>query len=113
MLRSTESDGDPPIVECVGGKPHDLHRGGVRFARCRDCLVEQGERTPADVALSPTGVLTLEFTRVTAPRLGLMDSPSSQRRQEAAVHRTIAVCLIALTACAVAVPTAARNTNGR
>jgi hypothetical protein len=29
------------------------------------------------------------------------------------VHRTIAVCLIALTACAVAVPTVARNTNGR
>ena len=51
--------------------------------------------------------------RLTAPRLGLMYSPSSQRRQEAAVHRTIAVCLIALTACAVAVPTAARNTNGR
>ena len=29
------------------------------------------------------------------------------------MHRTIAVCLIALTACAVAVPTVARNTNGR
>jgi hypothetical protein len=42
-----------------------------------------------------------------------MDSPSSQRRQEAAVRRTIAVCLIALAACAVAVPTVARNTNGR
>ena len=45
ILRSTESDGDPPIVECgVGSKPHDLHVV-VRFARCRDCLVEQGERT--------------------------------------------------------------------
>ena len=29
------------------------------------------------------------------------------------MHRTIAVCLFTLTACAVAVPTAARNTNGR
>ena len=29
------------------------------------------------------------------------------------MHRTIAVCLIALTACAVAVPTVAQNTNGR
>ena len=42
---NTELDGDPPIVECgVGSKPHDLHVV-VRFARCRDCLVEQGERT--------------------------------------------------------------------
>ena len=69
MLRSTESDEDPPIVECgVGSKPHDLHRGGVRFARCRDCLVEQGERTSGRCIVAD-GVLT-SIPRLIATRLG-------------------------------------------
>jgi hypothetical protein len=61
MLRSTESDGDPPIVERgVGSKPHDLHRGV--FGLLAAVIVWSSKaNAPADVASSPTGVLTLVF----------------------------------------------------
>jgi hypothetical protein len=59
-------------------------------------LVEQGERTGGRCIVAD-GRPNARIPRLTATRLGLMDSPGSQRRQEAAVHRTIAVCLFALT----------------